>query len=184
MVIRRIREEWVAEYDFILIDSRTGITDIGGICTIHLPDALILIFTSNEQSVEGIKNVVNRVWEKYKLTLDHLLLAVPVPSRFETITENDLSIRWKGIFKDSFMELYQDWLPDKTAINIKCYLYLIFLWFTWLPVVEEEQVPGFLGFAYDLLTKLLSNKLRWDKLSSNDIAYQMIIPKKTESIKV
>jgi len=27
-----LRNEWREEYDFVLIDSRTGITDIGGIC--------------------------------------------------------------------------------------------------------------------------------------------------------
>ena len=39
-ILEKIREEWKTNYDFILIDSRTGITDIGGICTIHLPDIL------------------------------------------------------------------------------------------------------------------------------------------------
>src|SRR3954471_10326274 len=31
------RREWAKQYDFVLIDSRTGITDAGGICTIQLP---------------------------------------------------------------------------------------------------------------------------------------------------
>jgi len=33
--LERMRDEWRDSYDFILIDSRTGITDIGGICTIQ-----------------------------------------------------------------------------------------------------------------------------------------------------
>ncbi|HEU4558674.1 MAG TPA: AAA family ATPase, partial [Longimicrobium sp.] len=37
LYLERLRCEWVAEYDYVLVDSRTGITDIGGICTIHLP---------------------------------------------------------------------------------------------------------------------------------------------------
>ena len=40
--IETLRTEWKSLYDFVLIDSRTGITDIGGICTIQLPDILIL----------------------------------------------------------------------------------------------------------------------------------------------
>ena len=32
-----LRQEWIEEFDFVLIDSRTGITDIGGICTVLLP---------------------------------------------------------------------------------------------------------------------------------------------------
>src|SRR5690349_3870859 len=42
--LETLREEWLSKFDFILIDSRTGITDIGGICTIHLPDILVILF--------------------------------------------------------------------------------------------------------------------------------------------
>ncbi len=31
--LEQIRDRWKRDYDFILIDSRTGVTDIGGICT-------------------------------------------------------------------------------------------------------------------------------------------------------
>jgi cellulose biosynthesis protein BcsQ len=35
-----LRDEWRGEYEFVLVDSRTGITDIGDICTALMPDAL------------------------------------------------------------------------------------------------------------------------------------------------
>ena len=41
------------EYDLILIDSRTGVADTSGICTLQLPDQVALLFTYNRQSVEG-----------------------------------------------------------------------------------------------------------------------------------
>ena len=41
------------DYDFVLIDSRTGISDTSGICTVHMPDALVVCFTLNRQSVYG-----------------------------------------------------------------------------------------------------------------------------------
>ena len=43
----QLRNEWMAEYDFILIDSRTGITDIGDICTVIMPDILVPLFVTN-----------------------------------------------------------------------------------------------------------------------------------------
>src|SRR4051794_31166553 len=43
--LERCREYWTAHYDFVLIDSRTGISDIGGICTAHLPDHLVAVYT-------------------------------------------------------------------------------------------------------------------------------------------
>jgi len=176
--LEQLREEWIEEYDFILIDSRTGITDIGGICTIHLPDSLVLFFTANEQSVDGIKDVINRVWKRYKaLPLDRSkLLAVPVPSRFETITENNLTAKWKVIFAEKFAELYQDWMPDKTtAADIVDRLFIPYVPF-WsfgegLPVVTEGTgSPGTLGFAYDLLARLLSNRLQWKESLSGEIS--------------
>src|SRR5205807_1238780 len=50
LFIESLRDEWKRAYDFILIDSRTGITDIGGICTIQLPDVLVSLFTATDQS--------------------------------------------------------------------------------------------------------------------------------------
>ena len=40
-------------YDYVLIDSRTGMTDIGSICTMLLPDKLVLAFSPNQQSLQG-----------------------------------------------------------------------------------------------------------------------------------
>src|SRR5260221_1320126 len=43
--------------DYVLIDSRTGHTDVGGICTRQLADAVVLLFTPNEQNLIGLENV-------------------------------------------------------------------------------------------------------------------------------
>ena len=40
-------------YDHILIDSRTGVSDTAGICTVQLPDTVVLFFVYNRQSIEG-----------------------------------------------------------------------------------------------------------------------------------
>ena len=43
--------------DYVLIDSRTGDTDVLGICTRQLPDAVVLMFTPNEQNLAGLEHV-------------------------------------------------------------------------------------------------------------------------------
>jgi FxsC-like protein len=48
-VKRRLR----AQYDYILIDSRTGVSDTSGVCTVQMPDDLVVCFTLNQQSIEG-----------------------------------------------------------------------------------------------------------------------------------
>ncbi|MGH3613728.1 MAG: hypothetical protein ACRDRK_14280, partial [Pseudonocardia sp.] len=58
--LERCRAEWKAEYDFVLVDSRTGITDIGGKCTVQQPEVLVMLFTANEQSMRGTLDVARR----------------------------------------------------------------------------------------------------------------------------
>ncbi len=79
------RGRWREEYDFILIDSRTGITDIGGICTAQLPDILVAMFTASEQSLRGVRDVIYRAERaRDRLPYDRFrLLALPVPARFD-----------------------------------------------------------------------------------------------------
>jgi hypothetical protein len=37
-----LKEKMKSEYDYVLIDSRTGINDIAGICTVQMPDDLVI----------------------------------------------------------------------------------------------------------------------------------------------
>lgn len=47
--------------DYVLIDSRTGHSDVEGICTRQLPDAVCLLFFPNDQNLQGLKRVVANV---------------------------------------------------------------------------------------------------------------------------
>jgi hypothetical protein len=57
---RRMR----AEYDYVLIDSRTGVSDTSGICTVQMPDTLVVCYTLNNQSIEGAAAVAESVYEQ------------------------------------------------------------------------------------------------------------------------
>ena len=52
-------------YDWVVIDSRTGVSDTSGICTIHLPDLLIVCFTANNQSIKGTAAIAESVREQW-----------------------------------------------------------------------------------------------------------------------
>lgn len=43
--------------DYVFVDSRTGLTDVGGVCTLHLPDLVVLVFSLNEQNLQGVSAV-------------------------------------------------------------------------------------------------------------------------------
>ena len=56
------RAQWAdLGYDYVLLDSRTGYTDVGGICTRHLPDAVVTLFRPEGQSLAGMKEIVEAV---------------------------------------------------------------------------------------------------------------------------
>jgi formylglycine-generating enzyme required for sulfatase activity/cellulose biosynthesis protein BcsQ len=47
--------------DLVCIDSRTGLTDIGGICTILLPDILVVLTGMNTQNLTGTKVIIDSI---------------------------------------------------------------------------------------------------------------------------
>jgi MinD-like ATPase involved in chromosome partitioning or flagellar assembly len=57
------KAQWKKAYepDYILIDSRTGHTDVEGICTRQLPDAVVVLFFPNEQNLVGLREVCRRI---------------------------------------------------------------------------------------------------------------------------
>ncbi|MEU4689724.1 FxSxx-COOH system tetratricopeptide repeat protein [Actinoplanes sp. NPDC023714] len=56
-----MRDDMRRHYDFTLIDSRTGLSDVADICTLHLPDLLVGCFTLSEKSIAGAARVADRV---------------------------------------------------------------------------------------------------------------------------
>src|SRR3984893_16563779 len=49
------------QYEWILIDSRTGVSDTAGICTMQMPDAVVACFTLNRQSIDGVAAVLRSI---------------------------------------------------------------------------------------------------------------------------
>lgn len=60
-LIDALRDWASANYDLILVDSRTGLADVSGICTMQLPDAVALCFVLNRQNIEGVARVASAI---------------------------------------------------------------------------------------------------------------------------
>lgn len=56
-MIASLRQWATRNYDLVLIDSRTGLADVAGICTMQLPDIVMLMFVLNRQNIEGAARV-------------------------------------------------------------------------------------------------------------------------------
>ena len=48
-------------YDYVLVDSRTGVSDTSGFCTVGLADTLVVCFTYNNQSLIGASNIARDI---------------------------------------------------------------------------------------------------------------------------
>ncbi len=113
------RDIWMRRYDLVLIDSRTGITDIGGICTAQLPDILVMLFTASNQSLRGTLDVAQRALRaRDSLPYDRSrLLIVPVPSRFDAKEEYRRAEEWRERFADSLVDLVSPWLHREVSVK-------------------------------------------------------------------
>jgi cellulose biosynthesis protein BcsQ len=88
-LLLRFSEYLSKQFGYVLVDSRTGYTDISGICTTLIPEKLVLVFTPNRQSLTGIIDLVRKATE-YRKQSDDLrkLVIFPLPSRIEPAEPN------------------------------------------------------------------------------------------------
>ncbi len=167
-IIETLRNQWKENYDFILIDSRTGVTDIGGICTIQLPDILVLLFTATRQAFEGILNIAMTTDEAQKsLLTDRLrLLMLPIPSKFDSRDEFVISQNWLNDFSERLKFIYENWLPtsvkEKAILEVTKIPYISFFSFgEKLPVIEQGTTdPTGLGYAYENIAALIADNFQ------------------------
>jgi len=85
-----VREQWRVEYDYILIDSRTGVSDTSGICTVQMPDSLVVCFTLNNQSIDGAAAAASSADEQRRASK---LKIFPVQMRVEQFEQRKLDKR-------------------------------------------------------------------------------------------
>lgn len=171
-----LRNEWKKAFDFILIDSRTGITDIGGICTVQLPDYLVLLFTANFQSLNGSLDVFARAKRtRNSLPFDRTkLLSLPVPTRFEGRIEYEMAQEWLQTFAQELAPLYAEWIhKDVKTADLLNHLRIPYIPY-WsfgekLPVIEKgTSDPEDIGYSLETLAALIAQKFAYtDVLTRN-----------------
>ncbi len=71
--------------DFLLIDSRTGITEMSGICTSLLPDKVVFLIVNNRENIEGARQILRSIQKLDRLPgqkpieVTFALARIPVP---------------------------------------------------------------------------------------------------------
>jgi cellulose biosynthesis protein BcsQ len=165
--LETMRDAWKAAYDLVLVDSRTGISDIGGICTVHLPDILVAVFTANQQSLRGIKDVVQMAEaRRSKLPLNRAgLLTLPVLARLDARGQDDLAKEWLRRIADELTGLYETWLEDEVSPRQFLEVTRIPYFSVWtfgerLAVLEErDSDPEYISYHIATIAALLARGL-------------------------
>ena len=75
-----MRDDMKRHYDYVLIDSRTGLCDVADICTVQLPDVLVDCFALSTQAIDGAAQVARQIEMEYP---DRDIRIFPVPMRIE-----------------------------------------------------------------------------------------------------
>ncbi|MGA7711194.1 MAG: tetratricopeptide repeat protein [Rhizomicrobium sp.] len=162
-----LRGALIQAYDFVLIDSRTGLTDSGGICTIQMPDVLVLVFTSNDESLDGGLNAVAAAQQaRADFAYDRApLMVVPLLSRWDGENEVDLADAWMKRFDEKLRPIVASWLPreftprrflERTRVPHVAR----FSFGEPLPVLTHSLTDASLpGLSYETLARLLDSRL-------------------------
>ncbi|MBL8616256.1 MAG: AAA family ATPase [Deltaproteobacteria bacterium] len=165
--IERMREEWRRAYDFVLVDSRTGLSDLAGICTIQLPDLLVLVGTASQQSIDGLREVLGMVARgrdalPYERAAVHVL---PVLSRFDQRVEHDRAKDWSKRFFAALAPAFTSWLnadiePERLAPRLRVPHVPYWGFGEGLPVESEDlHDPDAVSSALQSIAALLEHHL-------------------------
>ncbi|MFJ9841977.1 FxSxx-COOH system tetratricopeptide repeat protein [Kitasatospora sp. NPDC101155] len=100
-----LREQWTSSYDYVLIDSRTGVSDTSGICTVVLPDTVVDCFTLSAQSIRGGVDAAHAIAEADIRDIRVL----PVPMRVEE-TERAGLAAGRDFVREAFAPYLDRWL--------------------------------------------------------------------------
>ncbi len=104
-VLEEARARLRENYEYILIDSRTGVSDTSGICTVEMPDAVVVCFTLNMQSVSGAAAAARSMLEQRPP--DRPLDLFPVAMRVVD-AELEKTIAVREYAKEQFLHLMSD----------------------------------------------------------------------------
>lgn len=96
-----MRDEMSRNYDYTLIDSRTGLSDVAEICTLHFPHILVTCFTLSDQGIDGAATVAQHIDTQYAARGIRIL---PVPTRIDE-GEKEKADAGRALARNRFISL-------------------------------------------------------------------------------
>jgi len=122
LLMEDLKQQWRSfegqGFDYVLIDSRTGHTDVGGICTRQLPDAVVVMFVPTRQNVEGLVPIVRAIKSERAPVRKRPVTLYFCPSNVPELDDED------GILHKLLNEAARRLEYDETPLMINHYAHL------------------------------------------------------------
>jgi MinD-like ATPase involved in chromosome partitioning or flagellar assembly/pimeloyl-ACP methyl ester carboxylesterase len=152
------RRETERSADVVLIDSRTGVTEMSGVCTHQLADVVVSFVAANQQNQDGTlrtaKNLANPdliAKGRGGRTLSQIL----VPSRLE-ISEGDQAKRFQENLPRLVAETFPNGIPGQGSVSFELAIpYVPYFAFDERVAVREPNHP-FAKLIQEPVAKLAS----------------------------
>ncbi|HSH02058.1 MAG TPA: tetratricopeptide repeat protein [Anaerolineae bacterium] len=144
-----LRQQLLTMADIVFIDSRTGVTEIGGVCVYQLADIVVMLCAPNQQNLAGTYEMVQSLKNDglQNMRQKRPLKTLIIPSRIERAESDSLDD-----FQKQFADLFAESVSATTEISLKD--------------VWDASIPYVPKYAYQ--EELAVNKL--NKESSKEIA--------------
>lgn len=112
-------------YDYVLIDSRTGFSDEGGICTRDLADHIFIITGLNRQNIDGTVQFLRQLeasgWQEGQL----VFVASPMPTGLEELRDQRIKAAKEAIEQTRFKADFKLRIPyhPRLALDEEPFIY-------------------------------------------------------------
>ncbi len=155
-----LREDLLGAADYVLIDSRTGVTELGGVCTQFLADIVVLLTNATRASVAASKFMASsmRSPDLAEVRAGRPLLVLPVAARVERTAEKQELADFRANFVESFDKYVATQLEDAASFLVESEIpYVPFYGFAERVVAREHSATRQreLFRAYDCIATAL-----------------------------
>jgi MinD-like ATPase involved in chromosome partitioning or flagellar assembly len=95
LLFEDLKNQWATAIrpDYVLIDSRTGHTDVGGICTRQLADLVVMLFAPNDQNLTGLPPIAKAIRQENRDYPDRKIETCFVASNVPTLDDEEGILR-------------------------------------------------------------------------------------------
>lgn len=106
--------------DVVFIDARTGVTEMGGVCTYQMADMIVMLCAANQQNMDGTQQMLESFSSPQlpPLRHDRELKVLVVPARIERVAEIQTLNRFRQEFAKRFLP-YVNQISNQPDILVK-----------------------------------------------------------------